>query len=112
MPVEPAANGAKVFEPEGEYGEMASAYEDEPVYESGLSLDGAREVARLNHDADDGLGTVAGHGVTDLGAVWLAEFPAPSQDEAKTGTGTNGAEHGDGGRGHPIRQAVRLVVAY
>ncbi len=92
VPVEPAANGAKV-EPEGEYGEMASAYEDEPVYESGLSLDGAREVARLNHDADDGLGTVAGHGVTDLGAVWLAEFPAPSQDEAKTGTGTNGAEH-------------------
>jgi signal transduction histidine kinase len=93
-PVEPVANGANVFEPEGEYGENAGAYEDEPAYENEMSLDGGREVAQLNHDADDGPGTMAGHGAKDLGAVWLAKFPGPSQDIAETGSGANGAEVG------------------
>ncbi len=90
--VEPATSEVTVFDPDGHYDEKASAYHDQPVYDHGSSSDGAHEVTPISHDADDGLGTVAGNGVTDLGAVWSAKFSGSAHDQAQPGIGAT-SEH-------------------
>jgi signal transduction histidine kinase len=82
VPVEPATSQATVFGPDGHNDENTSAYGDEPVYDHGSLSDDAHEVSPVSHDAD-GLATVAGNGVTELGAVWSAKFSGPAHDQAQ-----------------------------
>jgi signal transduction histidine kinase len=82
VPVEPATSQATVFGPDGHNDENTSAYGDEPVYDHGSLSDDAHEVSPVSHDADE-LATVAGNGVTELGAVWSAKFSGPAHDQAR-----------------------------
>jgi signal transduction histidine kinase len=82
VPVEPATSQATVFGPGGHNDENTSAYGDEPVYDHGSLSDDAHEVSPVSHDADE-LATVAGTGVTELGAVWSAKFSGPAHDQAQ-----------------------------
>ena len=91
--VEPATSEVTVFDPDGHYAKKASGYDDQPVYDHGSSSDGAHEVTPVSHDADDGLGTIVGNGVVDLGAVWSAKFSGSAHDQARPGNGANCSEH-------------------
>ena len=98
-PIEPETNGASSLDngvlDDGEYddydAEGLAAPDYEPVYNNGVSHTGPSGLDVESPAFDDGLGAVAGAGVTDLGAVWFSRAGEHSDENGASAVETDDA---------------------